>query len=54
MVNIMIETTWSGYIEASFPKLEKDLESDVLVIGGGICGILCAYYLQKSGKKVIL
>ena len=50
----MIETTWSGYIEASFPKLEKDLECEVLVIGGGICGILCAYYLQKSGKKVIL
>ena len=54
MVNIMIETTWSGYIEASFPKLEKDLECDVLVIGGGICGILCAYYLKKEGKKVIL
>ena len=48
----MIETTWSGYIEASFPKLEKDLECDILVIGGGICGILCAYYLKKAGKKV--
>jgi glycerol-3-phosphate dehydrogenase len=48
------KTTWSGYIEKSFPKLDKDMECDVLVIGGGICGILCAYYLSKSGKKVAL
>ena len=48
------KTTWSGYIEKSFSKLDKDMECDVLVIGGGICGILCAYYLSKSGKKVVL
>ena len=48
------KTTWSSYINKSFPKLEKDIDCDVLVIGGGICGILCAYYLSKSGKKVVL
>ena len=47
-------TTWSGYIDKSFPTLVRDVECDVIVIGGGICGILCAYYLSKSGKKVIL
>ena len=48
------KTTWSGYIEKSFPTLREDVTCDVLVIGGGICGILCAYYLKKSGKKVIV
>lgn len=50
----MDKTTWSGYIEKSFPKLEKDIESDVLVIGGGLCGILCAYHLEKNGKNVVV
>ena len=47
-------TTWSGYIEKEFPRLDEDMECDVLVVGGGMCGILCAYYLQQSGKRVIL
>ena len=34
--------------------LEKDLETQVLVIGGGMAGILTAYQLQKSGKKVLV
>ncbi len=53
MINLN-KTTWSGYIEKTFPKLNKDIECDVLVVGGGICGILCAYHLKQSGKKVIL
>ena len=50
----MNNTTWSGYIEKEFPRLDEDMECEVLVVGGGICGILCAYYLQQSGKRVIL
>ena len=29
-------------------------KSDVLIIGGGPVGLSCAYYLQKSGRKVTL
>ncbi len=38
----------------SFPTLEENLKTDVVIIGGGLCGILCAYYLQQVGKKVIV
>ena len=50
----MQKTTWSGYIDKTFSKLTSDLECDVLVIGGGICGVLCAYRLVEEGMKVVL
>ncbi len=34
------------------PKLQKDIEADVAIVGGGITGIAAAYFLQQSGKKV--
>ena len=37
-----------------FPKLEGDLKVDVLIIGGGITGILCAYFLEQSGVSYAL
>lgn len=38
----------------SYPKLNVDLIVDVAIIGGGITGITCAYYLAKAGKRVAL
>lgn len=32
-----------------FESLNKDLKTDVLIIGGGISGILCAYFLHQQG-----
>src|ERR1035437_6662931 len=29
-------------------------DADVLIVGGGPSGSICAYYLAKEGKKVIL
>ena len=37
-----------------FPKLEKNLETDVLIIGGGLCGVLCAYMLKNAGVDYVL
>lgn len=37
-----------------FPKLEKDIKTDVLIIGGGIAGILTAYFLHRNGVKYAL
>lgn len=38
----------------TFRQLDRDISVDVLVVGGGISGILCAYYLQKSNYNVCL
>lgn len=37
-----------------FPKLEKDLETQVCIIGAGIFGISTAYYLTQKGYNVII
>lgn len=36
------------------PKLERDIDVDVLIIGGGITGINTAYHLSSSNLKVCL
>lgn len=33
----------------NFQSLEGDLSTDVLIIGGGMAGVLTAYFLQQSG-----
>ena len=37
-----------------FDSLNGDRKTDVLVIGGGITGLLCAYLLKRSGVEYIL
>lgn len=36
----------------SYPRLEGDLECDVLIVGGGSSASQCAYYLADSGLNV--
>lgn len=38
----------------SFPKLDGSKDTDVLIIGGGIAGILTAYFLKQNGVDCIL
>lgn len=37
-----------------FGSLHGKTQTDVLVIGGGICGLLCAYMLKERGVRCIL
>lgn len=38
----------------SFPELERDIRTDVLIIGGGIAGILTAYRLKERGIDCVI
>ncbi|MBQ8248442.1 MAG: FAD-dependent oxidoreductase [Clostridia bacterium] len=39
---------------SSFNELSEDTSCEVLVIGGGVCGLLCAHYLREAGIDVLL
>jgi len=38
----------------TFPSLHGDLRADVLVIGGGLAGLLCAHELARAGADCVL
>jgi 2-polyprenyl-6-methoxyphenol hydroxylase-like FAD-dependent oxidoreductase len=50
-----MDSIWtdSAHIPA-FESLHGDITTDVLVIGGGMAGILCAYWLKASGVDCAL
>ena len=37
-----------------FPRLQRNIDVDVVVIGAGVTGITVAYLLKKSGSTVAL
>lgn len=50
-----IHTTWGkDFSHESLGSLMGFVDADVAVIGGGIAGMLAAYALSESGKKLVL
>lgn len=49
-----MESIWNRSSLPRFEALEGDVKTDVLIIGGGIAGILCAYMLECEGVDYIL
>jgi glycine/D-amino acid oxidase-like deaminating enzyme/nitrite reductase/ring-hydroxylating ferredoxin subunit len=46
---------WNKTAEkTAYPPLKRDLETDILIIGGGISGVTCAYCLAKKGISSVL
>lgn len=50
MISIWSDTTSLP----SFEELKEDISTDVLIIGGGITGLLCAYKLKQAGVDCVL
>ncbi|MEJ8547297.1 NAD(P)/FAD-dependent oxidoreductase [Brevibacillus borstelensis] len=38
----------------SYPALDSDISCDVLIIGAGITGAQCGYYLRELGRDVVI
>lgn len=34
------------------PSIPQNMDVDIAIIGGGMTGVMCAYYLRHSGKKI--
>lgn len=50
-----MNSVWTECTEhIRFEALNKSIKTDVLVIGGGIAGILCAYMLKNAGIDCVL
>lgn len=45
---------WSDVAMPEFPALDRDIEAEVIVVGGGFTGIMAAYLLKRIGRSVVL
>lgn len=49
-----LNSVWQNSEEIKYNTLEKDLDCEILIVGGGIAGILTAYTLSERGHDVAL
>lgn len=49
-----MKSIWQETALPQFPELYGDTKTDVLIIGGGIAGVLTAYFLHQNGVKYML
>lgn len=50
-----MDAIWKNGVQMpEFPPLEGDLRTDVLIIGGGLTGLLCAWSLKQKGVDCAL
>ncbi len=51
----MHTSIWQNGIDLpEFPTLDHDIHTDVLVIGGGLCGLLCGYFLNQNNIDYVI
>lgn len=50
-----MDSIWTKDVKMPvFPTLAGDLNTEVLIVGGGIAGVLCAHFLQQKGIDYVL
>ena len=40
--------------QLQFPQVTKELDTNIVIIGGGLCGLSSAYYLSKAKEDIIV
>lgn len=50
----MHQSVWSEVALPQFESFSGEHKTDVLIIGGGICGVLCAWFLHQAGVDCTL
>ena len=48
------DPVWEGIETQDYPSLNRDIKTDICIVGGGITGLSIAYQLAKRGRKVTL
>lgn len=49
-----MKSIWNDIKKPKFNSLDGDIKTDVLIIGGGMCGLLCAYILKEAGVDCVI
>lgn len=50
-----MESVWQKEVSLpKFPPLGQDISTEVLIIGGGLAGLLCAYTLETAGMRCVV
>lgn len=50
-----MNSIWSkDFKSGSFNTVKEDMKTQVLIIGGGITGLLCAHFLKENGVEYVL
>lgn len=51
----MGKSLWADTVTLpEYESLRGDARTDVLIVGGGLCGVLCAFFLQRDGVNCML
>lgn len=52
---VQMQSVWEQTSQKkNFEQLKGDIKTEVLIIGGGMAGVLCAYLLEQAGVPYVL